>query len=288
PRARRGGTPPGQGGLYTTRSELPRAGPKGSAMAPEHDPRRQALRSTPPYDEAPLRPPPTAADHPRLQIDEHGIGWLVLDDLERKVNVLTEAVMRRLAELGEEIDRLAAARQLRAVVVASGKKGSFVAGADVDAIAGITDAAQAETAVRLGQAIFMDVERLRIPTIAAIDGICLGGGTELALACRHRVASDSPRTRIGLPEVQLGILPAWGGTTRLPRLIGLQAALPMLLTGEPVSASKARRIGLVEEVLPAQGFRERVRDFARAVVEGAAPRRRKRRLVQRVLEETPP
>ena len=257
-------------------------------MAHDRDPRRQTLRPTLPQDETPLRTTPPARGNPTLQIDENGIGWLTLDDSERKVNVLTETVMRRLAELVEEVDRLVGAGQMRALVIESGKPGSFVAGADVDAIAAIHDADRGQAAARLGQAIFMDVERIRVPTFAAIDGICLGGGTELSLACRYRVASDSPRTRLGLPEVQLGILPAWGGTTRLPRLVGLQAALPLLLTGEPVSASKARRIGLVDEVLPAQDFHDRVCELTRAALEGAVPRRRRRGLLKRLLEDTPP
>ena len=226
--------------------------------------------------------------HPSLQIDEHGIGWLILDDPKRRMNVLTEAVMRRLAALVEEAKRLVAAGQIRALVVASGKLDSFIAGADVDAIALIDDPTEGETASRLGQAIFMDVERIDVPTVAAIHGVCLGGGTELALACRFRVASDSPKTRIGLPEVQLGIIPAWGGTTRLPRLVGLQAALPILLTGEPVSASRARRIGLVDEVLPAPGFRDRVREWTRAVADGRTPSRRRRPLLKRLVEDAAP
>ena len=226
--------------------------------------------------------------NPSLQIDEHGIGWLTLDDLERRMNVLTEAVMRRLAALVEETDRLVAAGRVRALVVWSGKPDSFIAGADVDAIALIDDPSDGEAASRLGQAIFMQVERIDVPTVAAIHGVCLGGGTELALSCRFRVASDSPKTRVGLPEVQLGIIPAWGGTTRLPRLVGLQAALPILLTGAPVSASKARRIGLVDDVLPVPGFQDRVREWTRAVADGGAPRRTARPLLKRLLEDTAP
>jgi 3-hydroxyacyl-CoA dehydrogenase/enoyl-CoA hydratase/3-hydroxybutyryl-CoA epimerase len=225
---------------------------------------------------------------PSLELRDHGVGWLVFDDPERKLNVLTQAVMHRLAESVAEAARLAGAGQLRALVVWSGKPDGFIAGADVEAIAQIRDRAAAASAVRAGQQIFLDVERLQVPTIAAIHGLCLGGGTELALACRWRVASDSPRTRIGLPEVQLGILPAWGGTTRLPRLVGLQAALPILLTGEPLSASKARRIGMVDEVLPAAGFAERVAQLARGIADGARPRRARRGLLQRVVEETAP
>ena len=229
-----------------------------------------------------------AGGHPILQIDEDGLGWLVLDDPERRVNVLTEAAMRRFAELLGEAHRLAATGRLRALVVWSGKPDSFVAGADVDAIAEIDDSTSGEAAARIGQAVFMDLERLEVPTVAAIHGVCLGGGTELALACRYRVASDSPKTRIGLPEVQLGIIPAWGGTTRLPRLVGLRAALPLLLTGAPVSVSRARRIGLVDEILPAPGFRERVRELTRALLGGSAPRRRKRPLGARLAYDTPP
>ena len=229
-----------------------------------------------------------AGGHPILQIDEDGLGWLVLDDPERRVNVLTEAAMRRFGELLGEAHRLAATGRLRALVVWSGKPDSFVAGADVDAIAEIDDSTCGEAAARIGQAVFMDLEQLEVPTVAAIHGVCLGGGTELALACRYRVASDSPKTRIGLPEVQLGIIPAWGGTTRLPRLVGLRAALPLLLTGAPVSVSRARRIGLVDEILPAPGFRERVRELTRALLDGSAPRRRKRPLGARLAYDTPP
>ncbi len=254
-------------------------------MSQKGDPTRRTPTVDEPHERRP--PPPTHA-HPTLQVDEHGIGWLVLDDPERRMNVFTETVMRRLAELVEETDRLVAARQIRALVVWSAKPDSFVAGADVDAIALIDKAAEGEKASRLGQAVFHQVEKIDIPTVAAIHGVCLGGGTELALACRYRVASDSPRTRIGLPEVQLGILPAWGGTTRLPRLVGLQAALPILLTGEPVDASKARRIGLVDEVLPAHGFQGRVRDWTLAIADGGAPRRMKRPLLTRLVDDTAP
>ena len=226
--------------------------------------------------------------NPSLQVDEHGIGWLTLDDPERRMNVLTEAVMRRLAALIEETDRLVAAGRMRTLVLWSGKPDSFIAGADVDAIALIDDPSEGEAASRMGQTIFRELEQIDVPTVAAIHGVCLGGGTELGLSCRFRVASDSPKTRVGLPEVQLGIIPAWGGTTRLPRLVGLQAALPLLLTGEPVSASKARRIGLVDDVLPASGFQDRVGEWTRAIADGGTPRRKARPLFTRLLEDTSP
>lgn len=237
----------------------------------------------------PPAPPPAAPSSPSLEIDPRGIGWVTFDDPERSQNVLTEAVMRRLEELLREVEELARAEQIRVLVLRSGKEDSFVAGADVDAIAAIEDPAEGERASRLGQAIFMQLETLPIPTVAAIHGTCLGGGTEMALACRYRLVSDADSTRIGLPEVQLGILPAWGGTTRLPRLVGLQAALDMLLTGTRISAGKADRIGFASRVLPREIFLEAVGDFADRTPEmpsGAS--RPSRGFLTRLLEDTAP
>ncbi len=230
-----------------------------------------------------------ASPSPTLRIDERGIGWITFDDPDRKVNVLTEGVMARLAEVVEETRQAAESGRVKVVVVWSGKADSCIAGADVDAIASIEDPVEAERKVRRGQEIFVAVERLRVPTVAAIHGACVGGGVELALACRHRVLSDSRKTRIGLPEVQLGILPAWGGTTRLPRLVGLPAALDLLLTGKLVDARKARRIGFAGDVLPAEQFAERVADFALRTLdlpEGAS--RPGKGLVARLRDDTAP
>jgi 3-hydroxyacyl-CoA dehydrogenase/enoyl-CoA hydratase/3-hydroxybutyryl-CoA epimerase len=251
------------------------------------DPNRRHATAPPPEPPAPPREPQTGKN-PSLQIDEHGIAWVIFDDPTRKLNVLDERVMQGLSDLLEELAGLAGAGLARSVVFA-GKPDSFIAGADVDAIVEIESAAEGERASRLGQAIFFELENLPLPSVAAIHGVCLGGGTELALSCRFRVASDSPRTKIGLPEVQLGIVPAWGGTSRLPRLVGLQNALDLLLTGNSISASKAHRIGLVSEVLPEALFEQKLRDFALRTVEmprGAS--RKKRKLFRRLVEDTPP
>jgi len=225
---------------------------------------------------------------PTLEVDENGIGWITFDDPDRTTNVLTDAVMTRLAELVGEARRLSAQGHLRALVFRSGKSG-FIVGADVAAIEAVEDPAQAAQASRMGQAVFGSIADLDIPTVAAIHGICLGGGTELSLACGSRVASDSPKTGIGLPEVQLGILPAWGGTTRLPRLVGLQAALDLMLTGRRISASKAMRIGLVDEVLPAELFDGKVADFAAARAgAGALKARARRSPLTRLMDGTGP
>ncbi len=231
---------------------------------------------------------PSTGPGPFLTVDEEGIGWLTFDDPSRSMNVLTEEVMRGLTAALEEAAGAGAEGDLRVLVLHSGKERGFVAGADVTAIEAVQDPEEAEQASRFGQAVFQQIERLPVPTVAAIHGICLGGGTEMALACTWRVASDAEETRIGLPEVQLGILPAWGGTTRLPRLVGLRPALDMLLTGRRVSGRRARRIGLVDEILPAPTFQEEVRRFAREVAGGRARTPRKRPLPDRLLEATLP
>jgi len=232
--------------------------------------------------------PKAASANPEFEIDPRGIGWITFDDPCRKVNVLTEAVMRRLARAIGAARSAAVEGHLRVVVFRSGKGDSFLAGADLDAIAALEDPGEAERAIRLGQAVFGEVERLPVPTVCAVHGVCLGGGLELALACRHRIASDSPRTRFAFPEVLLGILPAWGGTTRLPRLLGLQASLDLLLTGEQVDVHKAQEIGLISKVFPAPRFDERVAEFAVEALglpaRASAP---KRGLLTRLLDDTP-
>src|SRR6516165_3490846 len=140
---------------------------------------------------------------------------LVCDDPARKVNVLDEAALTDLNMALVEIEGI----KPSGGVLRSGKSGSFIAGADVQEL------------IQRAHGAFNRLAGLPCPTVAAIDGVCLGGGTELALACDSRVAAEEPRTQIGLPEVLLGIFPGFGGTTRLPRLVGLAAALDLILTG---------------------------------------------------------
>ncbi len=224
---------------------------------------------------------------PTFEVDPRGIGWITFDDPDRRANVLTEPVMERLALALTEARSAAADDRIEVVVVRSGKSGSFIVGADVDAIAEITDAQVAEARIREGQAIYMELETLPVPTVAAIHGTCMGGGTELSLACTHRVVSDDDRTKIGLPEVQLGILPAWGGTTRLPRLIGLRPALDLLLTGKPMNARKAERVGFAGQVVPADLFEEAVADFALGAKDlPAGSSLKKRGFLARMVDDT--
>jgi 3-hydroxyacyl-CoA dehydrogenase/enoyl-CoA hydratase/3-hydroxybutyryl-CoA epimerase len=229
-----------------------------------------------------LNPPP----NPSFEVADQ-IGWITFDDPDRSLNVLTEPVMRRFGACLDEARAAARERRIGVLVVRSGKPDSFIAGADIDAIAAIEDPAEAETKIRMGQAVFNDLASLQIPTVAAVHGICVGGGFELALACGRRVLSDSKKTSLQFPEVMLGILPAWGGTTRLPRLIGLQASLDMLLSGKKVDASRARRMGIADEVLPEALFAAKVRDYAAGLLrKPSGEPARKRPLASRVLEGT--
>ncbi|MEC7834285.1 MAG: 3-hydroxyacyl-CoA dehydrogenase NAD-binding domain-containing protein, partial [Gemmatimonadota bacterium] len=229
----------------------------------------------------------TSGPNPTFQVDTDSIGWITFDDPKRKLNVLSEDVMRDLAEALDQAHVAEREGLIHALVIQSGKIRSFIAGADVHEITKLKDPLEAEQKIQLGQAIYGKLENLSVPTIAAIHGICLGGGTEIALACQHRVLSNSKTTKIGLPEVTLGILPALGGTTRLPRLVGLKASLELLLTGKQIDSRKAQKIGFAQEVFPEALFERMVRDFALDAVE-LQPRasRRKKKLLSRVLDDT--
>jgi 3-hydroxyacyl-CoA dehydrogenase/enoyl-CoA hydratase/3-hydroxybutyryl-CoA epimerase len=187
----------------------------------------------------------------------------------RSVNVFDRAVLEELESTVRDLS--GRGDEIGILVFLSGKEKGFIAGADLDLFAEVTDRAEAEAGSRFGQRVFAAWEALPFPTVAAIHGACMGGGTELALASTYRVASDSDRTRIGLPEVQLGILPGWGGCTRLPRLVGLPDALDIILAGKSVRAKKALDIGLVDALLPAAGFLGQVRDFALARIDRRRP-----------------
>ena len=232
--------------------------------------------------------PEWADGSPCLSLKEGGLVNLVFDAPDRSANILSAATMGRLSEILTVLREACAAGEVRGVLVSS-RKPTFIVGADIGELAEVGDPEEAEAVARLGQDVFLDLERLPVPTVAAIHGACMGGGSELALACRHRLASDHPKTRIGLPEVQLGILPAWGGTTRLPRLVGPGRALEQLLTGKPLRAAEAKRIGLVDDVLPHDLFPELAARFLRDRISGhAAPPRPGRSLGARLLDATPP
>ena len=165
-----------------------------------------------------------------FEVDRDHVGWLTFDRPGSSVNVLTPRLMQELDALLSQLESRIANGQILALIIRSGKEGAFVAGADVEAIAALSSATEARAASAEGQRIFRRVERLRVPTVAAIDGACMGGGTELILHCDYRVVSDRYSTAIGLPEVRLGILPGFGGTVKLPALVGMQNALGIILS----------------------------------------------------------
>lgn len=183
--------------------------------------------------------------HWQTQIRSDEVVVLTLDRADSPVNALSQAVLEELQALLERIE----IGKPKAVVIRSGKDAGFVAGADIKEFQEFDAKGTVMDAIRRGQLVFERLHRLPCPTVAAIHGHCMGGGTELALACTWRVATSDDSTRIGLPEVKLGIFPGWGGSVRLPRLVGAPAAMDMMLTGRALRASNARAIGLVDKVV---------------------------------------
>jgi 3-hydroxyacyl-CoA dehydrogenase / enoyl-CoA hydratase / 3-hydroxybutyryl-CoA epimerase len=200
------------------------------------------------------------AKHWRIETDSDRVAFLIIDRAGSSANALSSEVIRELDGQLAELERAKPA----AVVVCSGKASGFVAGADVKEFTGLKTAQQAYELVRAGQRVFDRLAALPCPTVAAINGFALGGGLELALACRHRVASDDGRVSLGLPEVQLGIHPGFGGTVRTVQLIGVRAAMQLMLTGRPVKSAEAYRLGLVDRLVPANDLRARARALALA------------------------
>ncbi len=212
--------------------------------------------------------------HWKLETDHDNIVWLSFDKKGASANVLSADVMAELDRIFDELR----AKNPRGLIIRSGKDSGFIAGADVEEFTKIKDADDAMRLVKRGWDLYDKLEALPFPTLALVNGFCMGGGVELALACRYRVAVDQPGTRFALPEVMLGILPGWGGVKRLPRLIGPTAALDMLLTGRAVDARRAKRLGLVDEAVP-----PRIQDNAARMMVLEAPRPRRLPLVQRLM-----
>jgi len=224
-----------------------------------------------------IRTNATSGPHWSLEIDADRVAWLTIDQPGASANALSRAV---LEELAARLDELAKAPP-RGLVIASGKAG-FIAGADVREFGQVASAEEAVPHIRAAHALFNRLEELPFPTVAAINGYCLGGGLELALACRYRVCVDDPKAVLGLPEVMLGIHPGFGGTVRAVRQVGVTAAMDMMLTGRNVRPDKALRLGLVDRVVPAGELRRAARAIA---LNPPAPRRPP--LAQRLLSFGP-
>ncbi|MDT0594714.1 fatty acid oxidation complex subunit alpha FadJ [Glaciecola petra] len=211
---------------------------------------------------------------------EDGIAILTMDVPGESMNTLR-------ADFGEEVntilDQIESDDDIKGVVVCSGKKDSFVAGADVSMLAACDSALEAEQLSLQGHKLFARMVNIPKTFVAAIHGPALGGGLELALACDYRVCSDSPKTQLGLPEVQLGLLPGSSGTQKLPALIGIQQAMKMMLTGSPVRAKQAKKYGIVDDMVP-QAI---LLDVARKLASQKPLRRNnKKSVMNKMLEDT--
>jgi 3-hydroxyacyl-CoA dehydrogenase/enoyl-CoA hydratase/3-hydroxybutyryl-CoA epimerase len=190
----------------------------------------------------------TTYQHWTLSRAADGVAWATLDRQGESTNALSAAVMAELASLLDELER----QPPKGLIFCSAKSAGFIAGADIDEFSTLDTPAKGKALVERGWHLFNRLAAVRYPTLALVNGHCLGGGLELALACRYRVAVEEGATkaRFGLPEVMLGIFPGWGGMLRLPALIGPQVALDMMLTGKTVDGKKAKRLGLVDAVVP--------------------------------------
>jgi 3-hydroxyacyl-CoA dehydrogenase/enoyl-CoA hydratase/3-hydroxybutyryl-CoA epimerase len=195
--------------------------------------------------------------HWKLEVDADNLAWLWFDRAGSATNTFST---QALEELGRIADHLAAMPP-KGLAILSAKENGFAAGADIDEFTTISSAEQAMAFTTLGNVVFDKIAALPFPTLAMIHGFCMGGGTELALACRYRIADDGPKTRMALPEVMIGIVPGWGGARRMPALIGAASALDLMLTGRGVDGRRAKKLGLVDAVTQKRHFDNAVRMF---------------------------
>ncbi|MBI4597964.1 MAG: enoyl-CoA hydratase/isomerase family protein [Candidatus Omnitrophica bacterium] len=194
-------------------------------------------------------------EHVKVVMEER-VAVVTID--HRPVNALNR---QTLQELGQVTDALNADPTVKVVILTGAGSLAFVAGADIKDVSQLTSTQQAQEMASLGQTVFLKLQRLGKPVIAAINGVCLGGGLELAMACHLRIAGD--RARFGQPEVNLGIIPGWGGTQRLPRLIGKAKATEWILTGDMYTAQETARLGLVNLLVPQDQVLKTAKDLAR-------------------------
>lgn len=205
----------------------------------------------------------------KLSVDREGMANLIFDLPGEKVNKLSIPIMEELEHI---LDEAAKNPNIKIMTISSGKKDLFIAGADLHSFEPVfKDPQKGKGIISIGHRVFNKLQNLPFPTVALIQGACLGGGMELALACTYRVVSDNPKTQLGLPEVTLGIIPGWGGTQRMPRLVGLLAGLPIVLGGKPVKAAQAVKIKLADAIFAEAFFDDGVKQFLKQVLtpEGA-------------------
>ncbi len=217
-----------------------------------------------------------------FDLDIHnGIATLCFDLEDSPVNILSSDVLRAL---DVKIDALKKNEGIKLLKFTSAKEGIFIAGADISQIESLYDEEEAYELVREGQKVLSKISALPFTTVAIIDGACLGGGLELALCCDYRLATESPKTKIGLPEINLGVLPGFGGTQRLKQLTGLSKALELILGGKVLNGQKAQKLGIVDACVP-QGYLEfKEKSFCEQILnepEKIVAKRKKESLLER-------
>jgi 3-hydroxyacyl-CoA dehydrogenase / enoyl-CoA hydratase / 3-hydroxybutyryl-CoA epimerase len=180
-----------------------------------------------------------------LKDAEAGVGIITIDCVDKEANILSESVLKQLEDILERVERNGS---YKCIVIQSGKK-DFALGADINDIKGLSTADLAQQGAQKMQSVFQKIENLRATTVCAVRGQCLGGGLELALCCKYRVASEEDTTKFGFPEIQIGLIPGAGGTQRAPRVVGIQQSLDLILTGKRIGASQAFKMGLVNKVV---------------------------------------
>src|SRR3989449_2400424 len=192
----------------------------------------------------------------RRDIGDDKICVLTFDRPDSGANIFDAVTLH---ELNEHLDFIENDASLRGLIIASAKKSIFIAGADLKTLLQQAQSGDMRAFIAKGQRIFRRLADLKIPTVAAIHGACAGGGYEVTLACDYRIATDDPATRIGLPETTLGLIPAWGGCTRLPRMIGAEKAAEVIVKGKLYSAQEAKQLGLVDEIVSREKLLEAAR-----------------------------
>ena len=202
----------------------------------------------------------------KLERDADGLAWAILDTADSSTNTLGAAVMAELGAILDECDR----NPPKGLVFRSAKEAGFIAGANIEEFTSADTPDKARVIIRRGWDAYNRLAAVKYPTLALVRGHCMGGGTELALACRYRIAVDEPGTKFALPEVMLGIVPGWGGMLRLPQLVGPAAAFDMMLTGKTIDAKRAKRMGLADECVPPRVME----NAARMLVLSGRPARR--------------
>lgn len=216
--------------------------------------------------------------HWRVEADTDGIVWLCLDKADSSANVLSQPVFVEFSTILDGLEN----NPPRGLVIYSGKHNGFVMGADINEFTKIETASAAYDLIRLGQQLLDRLAALRCPSVAAIDGFALGGGLELALACNYRLALHNPKPVLGLPEVQLGLHPGFGGTVRSVRLMGVRAAMQLMLTGKPITVDKAKKQGLVDRIAAHDNWKQASRELI-----GARPHGHRPPLLDRILNLAP-